>query len=108
MTLVGKRIGKYRIEAQVGKGAMAEVYRAYHPELDRFVAIKVLHTFLAEKTDILDRFRREARHVASLHHPNIVQIHDFDVQEDVYYMVMEYISGVTPKSLLKQRKILRL
>jgi serine/threonine protein kinase len=98
---VGKQIGKYKVESRIGRGAMAEVYKAYHPNLDRYVAIKVLHKVLAEKTDILNRFQREARHVASLSHPNIVQVHDFDVLGSIYYMVMEYINGRTLKGIIK-------
>ncbi len=97
----GKQIGKYELSEKIGRGAMAEVYKAYHPNLDKYVAIKILHAFLAEKTDILNRFQREARNVAALNHANIVQIHDFDVAGSIYYMVMEYINGPTLKSLIK-------
>ena len=98
---VGKKIGKYQIEEKIGRGAMAEVYRAYHPTLDRHVAIKVLHSFLSEKTDNLDRFQREAQNVAALNHRNIVQVHDFDTINDMNYMVMEFIDGRSLKQLLK-------
>ena len=98
---LGKQIGKYRVEEKIGRGAMAEVFRAYHPNLDKHVAIKILHSFLAEKTDILNRFQREARHVAALNHNNIVQIHDFDVAGSMYYMVMEFIDGPTLKAKIK-------
>ncbi len=57
---------------------MAEVYKAYHPGLDRYVAIKVLHSFLANEEDFLARFQREARVVATFRHPNIVHVYDFD------------------------------
>jgi serine/threonine protein kinase len=93
--LVGKTLGKYQISDRIGSGGMAEVYKAFHPKLERYVTIKVLHSFLAEGEDFLTRFEREARAVASLRHPHIVQIHDFDVEEDNYYMVMEYIDGGT-------------
>jgi serine/threonine protein kinase len=84
---------------------MARVYRAYHPQLDRYVAIKVM------RSDLLDdgqldaepwraRFRREARAVASLRHPHIVQVYDFDVEDSVYYMVMELLEGDTLKARL--------
>ena len=93
--LVGKTLGKYKLTERLGSGGMAEVYKAYHPKLERYVTIKILHSFLAEGEDFLTRFEREARAVASLRHPNIVQIHDFDVEDDNYYMVMEYIDGGT-------------
>ena len=83
---------------------MAEVYKAYHPTLDRYVAIKILHSFLSEKTDILNRFQREAKHIASLFHPNIVQVYDFDTFGVLYYMVMEFIDGVTLKNLIKDKQ----
>jgi serine/threonine protein kinase len=59
--LVGKTLGKYEIRELLGKGGMAEVYKAYHPKLERYVTIKVLHSFLAEGEDFLARFEREAR-----------------------------------------------
>ncbi len=101
---VGKMIGKYRIEEAIGRGAMAEVYKAFHPLLNRHVAIKVLHNFLSEKTDILNRFQLEARNIAALAHPNIVQIHDFDSFGNMYYMVMEYIDGTSLKEILKDAR----
>lgn len=78
---------------------MAEVYRAYHPRLDRYVAIKVLHAFLAEDDEFRVRFEKEARNIAKLSHNNIVQVYDFDYAEerDSYYMVMELIDGETLK-----------
>jgi hypothetical protein len=72
---------------------MARVYRAYHPQLDRYVAIKVLRSDLVEEEEFLGRFKREARAVAALRHPNIVQVFDFDVQDGFYYMVMELLEG---------------
>lgn len=97
-------IGKYRLIQKIGRGAMAEVYKAHHPTLDRYVAIKILHSFLSEKTDILNRFQREAKHIASLSHPNIVQVYDFDTFGVLYYMVMEYIDGSTLKNLIKDNQ----
>lgn len=83
---------------------MAEVYKAYHPGLDRCVAIKVLHPFLAEEEDFLTRFQREARSVASFRHPNIVQVYDFDFdpESNSYYMVMEFVDGPNLKTRLRE------
>ncbi|HZY45750.1 MAG TPA: protein kinase, partial [Anaerolineae bacterium] len=78
-----------------------EVYKAYQPSLDRYVAIKLMHGFLADEKEFLIRFEREAKVVATLRHPNIVQVHDFDVDNGVYYMVMEYITGETLKGRLQ-------
>ncbi len=92
-TLEGRNLGKYRVLEPLGRGGMARVYRAYHPQLDRYVAIKVLRSDLVEEEEFLGRFRREARAVAALRHPNIVQVFDFDVQDGIYYMVMELLEG---------------
>jgi len=94
-TLAGQTVGKYKLQERLGRGGMAEVYKAHHPKLDRTVTIKILHGYLAEGQDFLARFEREARAVASLRHAHIVQIHDFDVDHETYYMVMEYINGGT-------------
>ena len=98
--LAGQTIGRYRVIEQVGHGGMADVYKAYQPSLDRHVAIKVIHAFLADDGDFLSRFEREARVVATLRHPNIVQVYDFDAENGLYYMVMEFIDGGTLKTLL--------
>jgi len=72
---------------------MAQVYKGYHQQLDRFVAIKVLRSDLIEEPNFLARFQSEARSVAALHHPHIVQVFDFDVQDGIYFMVMELLEG---------------
>lgn len=94
-SLVGTTLGSYQVVERLGRGGMAEVYKGYHEKLDRYVAIKVLHGFLAEGEDFLARFEREARAVANLRHPNIVQIHDFNIVDENYYMVMEFVEGGT-------------
>lgn len=85
--------------ARLGRGGMAEVYRAYHERLDRYVAIKVLHPFLADDPEFKSRFEQEAQNIAKLRHTNIVQVYDFehDDEHDNYYMVMELIEGETLK-----------
>jgi serine/threonine protein kinase len=80
---------------------MAEVFRAYQESLDRDVAIKIMHSFLADEENFLTRFQREARAMASLNHSNIVSVYDFDVQEGIYYIVMEFVSGGTLKEQLE-------
>lgn len=99
--LTGKTLGKYRLTERLGRGGMAEVYRAYQTGLERDVAIKVMHSHLAEDEDFIKRFQREAKAVAAMHHPNIVQVYDFDVEDDIYYMVMEYIGGESLKARLQ-------
>jgi tRNA A-37 threonylcarbamoyl transferase component Bud32 len=102
--LVGKTVGKYRIVAKLGRGGMAEVYKAYQPGLDRYVAIKVLHAHLVDDTDFIGRFEREALAVGKLRHSNIVQAVDFDREGDMYFMAMEFIDGPTLKDEIKARK----
>jgi serine/threonine protein kinase len=99
---VGQTLGRYQIIEHLGRGGMAEVYKAYQPSLDRYVAIKVMHSFLASDKGFLERFEREAKAIASLRHPNIVQVYDFDISDGVYYLVMEFIDGVTLKTWMEQ------
>ena len=94
--------GRYRLGERLGRGGMAEVYKAHQESLDRHVAIKFMHAFLAEDPQFQQRFQREARSVAALHHPNIVQVIDFDWAEGAAYMVMEFIDGVTLDSRLAE------
>lgn len=103
--LVGKLLGKYEITERLGLGGMAEVYRAHQINLDRDVAIKVMHPHLVEGENFIKRFRQEATAIARLRHPHIVQIYDFDVEADIYYMVMELIDGVTLKTELDRRQV---
>ena len=100
--LSGSTLGKYQLQVRLGRGGMAEVYRAYQPGLERLVAIKLLHPHLAETEDFLNRFKREAQAVAQLHHPHIVQVYDFEIDGDQHYMVMEYIAGQTLKARLDE------
>lgn len=100
-TLTGKTIGKYKILNKIGSGGMADVYKGYQDNLDRYVAIKFMHAFLANDQDFLHRFKREAKAMASMRHPNIVRVFDFDTYGDnTYYLVMEYIGGGTLKDHL--------
>jgi serine/threonine protein kinase len=103
--LTGRTLGAYRVLEPLGKGGMAEVYKGYHPLLDRYVAIKVLHSHLTVDAQFVERFQREAAAVAHLRHPNIVQVHDFGITDDITYMVMEYISGITLKERLTHLRV---
>jgi serine/threonine protein kinase len=96
-SLIGKTLGKYQVIERLGRGGMAEVYKAFHPQLERYTAIKVLNPFLAEGEDFLARFQREARAIAALQHPNIVQVFDVEVADETYYMVIEFVAGGTLK-----------
>ncbi len=93
----------YELIRRLGRGGMAEVYRAYNANLDRYEAIKVLHTFLADAPEFKIRFEKEARNIARLKHPHIVQVYDFDYDTagGSYYMVMELIEGETLKDRMQ-------
>ncbi len=103
--LTGQTLGKYKLFARLGKGGMARVYKAYQPNLDRYVAVKVMHSHLAEEAEFVSRFEREASAVAHLRHPHIVQVFDFDNEHNTYYMVMEFIEGPTLKTELEERNL---
>lgn len=95
-----ERLGKYELLERLGQGGMGEVWKARDTQLRRYIAIKLLHTDLQANPDFVTHFMREAQFVASLHHPNIVQVHDFQIISTVgssvkAYMVMEYIEGGT-------------
>jgi len=102
---VGENIGAYRITEQLGQGGMATVFKAYHPALDRYVAIKALHPAFLEDPNFLARFQREARLVAKLEHPNIVPIYDYAEHEGRPYLVMKFIEGETLKARLAREPI---
>ncbi len=103
ISLVGQRIGEYLIVARLGKGGMAQVYKAYHPSSSRYVAIKVLHAHLAEDGNFVQRFQREARACFKLHHAYIVRVFDFDSWNDSYYMTMQLVEGPSLKAELERR-----
>lgn len=88
---VGRTIGgRYQLEDLMGAGGMSAVYRAYDPNLRRTVAVKLIHPHLSDNPNFVNRFKEEAAAVASLRHPNIVQVHDFNNEGDTYYMVMDF------------------
>jgi serine/threonine protein kinase len=99
---LGKTIGRVRIDKYLARGGMAEVYLGTHLALDRPVAIKVLHSYIEEDPDLLARFHREAKVVAGLRHPNIVQIYDFDAVDGHPYIVMEYLKGPPLATYLRE------
>lgn len=102
---IGDEIGPYKLIEQLGQGGMATVYKAYHPGLDRYVAIKALHPAFAEDDSFLARFQREARVVAKLEHPSIVPIYDYSTVQNRPYLVMKYIEGETLKSRISKGSI---
>ena len=98
---IGKTVGKVRIEKYLARGGMAEVYLGTHLTLERPVAVKVMHSYIEEDPDLLSRFQREARVVAGLRHPNIVQVFDFDTADGHPYIVMEYLKGPSLAAYLR-------
>ena len=97
--LIGGTLGNCMIDALIGEGGMARVYRARQKHLDRNVAIKVLPPYYASDQAFVDRFKREAKAMAQLSHPNIVTIHDAGQDKGRLYIILEYVGGGN----LKQR-----
>jgi serine/threonine-protein kinase len=94
--------GRYRLESRIGSGGMSTVYRAHDETLERFVAIKLMNREVASDSDQLERFRREARAVARLSHPNIVHVIDAGEDEGRPYIVFEHIDGETLKERIRR------
>jgi serine/threonine protein kinase len=98
----GARLGPYEIVSALGSGGIGEVYRARDTRLERQVAVKVLSAKLAESTEALSRFEREAKAIAALSHPNILALHDFGQADGTCYTVTELLEGETLRSRLSQ------
>lgn len=97
-----KQIGPYEIVSELGRGGMGVVYKAREESLDRFVAIKMLGNQLLDNDAVAQRFMREARSVADLNHPNLVQVFRVDRHEDQPYFVMEFVEGDSLKALIQR------
>ncbi|MGA7791753.1 MAG: protein kinase [Candidatus Acidiferrales bacterium] len=91
----GTKLGPHEILAAIGSGGMGEVYKARDTRLDRIVAIKVLPAHLADRSDLSERFEREAKTIASLNHPHICTLYDTGHQDEIDFLVMEYLEGET-------------
>ena len=95
-TWIGRTLGgRYRIDDLLGQGGMSAVYKATDPNLKRVVAVKLIHSHLSVDPSFVQRFESEASAVASLRHPNIVQVYDFNNDNGTYFMVLEFIPGET-------------
>ncbi|MGH9801223.1 MAG: protein kinase domain-containing protein, partial [Blastocatellia bacterium] len=101
-SVIGRTLGHYRIISLLGAGGMGEVYRARDLRLERDVAVKILPETLADNSDALHRFEREAKAVAALSHPNILSIFDFGTEAGVSYAVTELLEGETLRERLKR------
>ncbi len=114
MNIELRRLGKYELRERLARGGQGEVWKAFDTQLRRYVAIKQLNAELQPDPDFATRFEREARFIASLRHPNIVQIHDFQLirspgsNTTTVYMVMDYIEGPTLADFIRNtsRKML--
>jgi Flp pilus assembly protein TadD/predicted Ser/Thr protein kinase len=93
----GENVGPYRVLEQLGSGGMATVFKSYHAALDRYVAIKILHPAFKADPQFFERFKREARIVAKLEHPNIIPVYDFNEHHGEPYLVMRFVEGDTLK-----------
>ncbi|MGI5454091.1 Stk1 family PASTA domain-containing Ser/Thr kinase [Streptomyces sp. CA-249302] len=106
--LVGQVLdGRYRVDARIAVGGMATVYRALDTRLDRVLALKVMHPGLAADGTFVERFIREAKSVARLAHPNVVQVFDQGADGSYVYLAMEYVAGCTLRDVLRERGALQ-
>ena len=100
---IGKSLsGRYQIEELLGQGGMSSVYKATDPNLKRVVAVKLIHPHLSDDQDFVKRFEEEATGVAQLRHPSIIQVYDFNSDDDNYYMILEFVPGETIQEHLKR------
>ncbi len=105
---IGRKIdGRYEITELIGIGGMADVYKAVDIMENKTVAVKILKTEFARNEDFQRRFRNESKAIAVLSHPNIVKIFDVGFTENLQYIVMEYIDGITLKEFMEQQKVLK-
>lgn len=103
----GKLLGnRYELLERIGGGGMAIVFKAKCHLLNRFVAVKILRPEFTSDAEFISRFKVESQAAASLSHPNIVPIYDVGNQDDIYYIVMEYVNGVTLKEYINEKGIL--
>jgi serine/threonine-protein kinase len=112
-SLLGQRLGHYRIAERIGAGGMGEVYRAHDEHLERDVAIKVLAAGTLGDDAARKRFRKEALTLSRISHPNIATVFDFDTQQGIDFLVTELIPGVTLEATftagpLAEKDVLRL
>src|SRR5215211_3402435 len=101
--MVGTVVGSYKITEKIGEGGMGAVYRGIDVMLEREVAIKMLRPELAVQPQVVERFRSEAITLAKLNHPNIATLYSFLRNGEDYFMVMEYVRGVTLDHVIQQR-----
>lgn len=101
-SLIGKQLDEYRLEALLGQGGMARVYRALDTRLKRYVALKLIDAPFRQDNDYILRFEREAQAIAQLEHGHIVHLYRFGEQDGLLYMAMQYIEGANFDAILSQ------
>ena len=101
-SLLGRKLGPYQVQVLLGSGGMGDVYRARDTRLNRIVAIKVLPRHLLERSDLRQRFEREARAIASLDHPHICALYDIGREDTIDFLVMQYLDGETLSQRLRK------
>lgn len=105
---IGKKLdGRYEITELIGVGGMADVYKAVDVMENRVVAVKILKDEFSQNEEFLRRFRNESKAIAVLSHPNIVKIYDVGFTDEIQFIVMEYIDGITLKEFIEQQGVLR-
>lgn len=105
---IGKKLdGRYEITELIGVGGMADVYKAVDVMENRTVAVKILKPEFSQNEEFLRRFRNESKAIAVLSHPNIVKIYDVGFSDEIQFIVMEYIDGITLKEFIEQQGVLR-
>lgn len=108
MSYIGVKLDdRYEITEQIGSGGMADVYKAVDLIENRTVAVKILKDEFSQNAEFLRRFRNESKAIAVLSHPNIVKIYDVGLTDEIKFIVMEYIDGITLKDFIEQQGVLR-
>jgi serine/threonine protein kinase len=103
--LTGRQFGPYQIVAPLGEGGMAAVYKAYHPAVERYVALKVLPRHMSSSDEFVTRFKREARLLAQLQHPHILPVFDYGEADGYPYIVMPFIVSGTLADVLRNQRL---
>ena len=100
-----KKIGKYEVKGEIGRGAMGVVYLGYDPVIERQVAIKTMNAEAFEEEEQKERFLREARSAGALQHPNIVTIYEMGMEGDTPFIAMEYVEGADLSQFIREGKL---
>lgn len=102
-SLIGQKLGQYKVIELLGQGGMATVYKAYQESIDRYVAIKVLPPHAGLDDQFIERFKLEAKTIGGLQHPHILPLYDYGAQDDILYLVMAYVDGGSLDDVLEDR-----